>query len=175
MICSIDKRGVQESFQQLRCEEEVLDAQLSESLAALEAYQRHLDVWQQQLATEREELRIEREALERDRVTATENGDEELAHAREEIASLEARIEQYDQRQTELIAELDAQRLARDSAQHSTLDTSGDPDATSGKLSGGRQDKSATPVLGSIVEQFGKLRQQRALERQASKSGAKNS
>jgi exonuclease SbcC len=66
-----------------------VDAQLNESLAALAAYQSHLDAWQQQLAREREELHGQWERLAQERAaTASTDISDELKAARDEIHAL---------------------------------------------------------------------------------------
>jgi chromosome segregation ATPase len=116
--------SVRETFRVWHAEQESLDAQLAESLAALTAYQSHLDSWQQQLARERAELQARCEELTRERAdfettkaaaehTSAEAG-EELRAAREKIAvlssSLSERTEEFrtvDQQRSELAAELE--------------------------------------------------------------------
>jgi chromosome segregation ATPase len=217
--------SVRETFRVWHAEQESLDAQLAESLAALTAYQSHLDSWQQQLARERAELQARCEELTRERAdfettkaaaehTSAEAG-EELRAAREKIAvlssSLSERTEEFrtvDQQRSELAAELEListrekeLKLALDE-QKRTLEVErtqwaeeqrqlrqmlerrdeadvanandvraeprpaieSPPLAARGK---GSHVHSENPVLGSIMEQFGKLRQQRASDRAA--------
>src|SRR3954471_112091 len=86
---------VRETFRAWNAERESLDSGLSESLAALEAYQLHLDGWQQQLARERNELQTAREQFDRDRSVSEKINSEssgaaiaELHAAREKITAL---------------------------------------------------------------------------------------
>src|SRR5882757_9825982 len=55
LAATVNGDAIRETFREWNAERDSLDAELSESLAALEAYQLHLDTWQQQLAREREE------------------------------------------------------------------------------------------------------------------------
>jgi hypothetical protein len=52
----LERESIQATFREWQSEQDALDAELSESLAALSAFQSHLDSWQQQLARERESL-----------------------------------------------------------------------------------------------------------------------
>jgi chromosome segregation ATPase len=195
----IDCEAIRGTFGHWRAEQEPLAHELSESLAALSAFQSHLDAWQQQLAHERERLG---EAA----GTAAE-----LHAAREKIASLTgallARTEELrllDSRRAEVVTELELAR-AREKDLHAKLEemkqarqaergqsadelrhmrellerrlevsverpvaTADSPPASTLVESAGRPAHS--PVLGSIVEQFGKLRQQRALDRPVHKT-----
>jgi len=223
---TLECESVRDAFREWQAEQESLDAQLSESLSALAAYQSHLDSWQQQLAQERDELRASREQWERDRAVAEKNlasqaqtsheMTNELSAARDRISSLntdlQARAEELqatDQRRAELIAELELSRgrekelqatLAgqqraldeqraqwaeemrqlRETLQNPaeafppeqrTSDPAPEPPAGQHRPSGDKSGEQCNqnPVLGSIVEQFGKLRQQRAFDRQALK------
>src|SRR3954462_9156675 len=69
----INGEALRETFRAWNVERDTLDTELNESVAALEAYQLHLDSWQQQLARERDELRDAREQFSRER-TAAEKG-----------------------------------------------------------------------------------------------------
>ena len=214
----IDCDSIRATFHEWRAEHESFDAQLTESLAALAAYQSHLDAWQKQLAQERDELRQAREQFkhERGRTEGAHAGQEpnsadaaELDAAREKISALSAsllarteELRQMGERSSELTAELELNRV-REQELSKALDeqkqaleqerahraeelrnlerlTQGADGVPSGEKSaeklaasagvpanGGQQQVSANPVLGSIVEQFGKLRQQRAMDRQA--------
>jgi chromosome segregation ATPase len=199
---------IRAAFQQWRAGQESFDAQLTESLSALAAYQSHLDSWQQQLARERDELRRSREELERDRAVVGEiqaahqptlgEGADELSAARERISALSssllARTEELrvmDERRSELTRELEKQKQTFDqeraqSAQElkslrqqlqdglaaaQVADASGKAPASPSQSARSADDNvpheiNENPVLGSIVEQFGKLRQQRAMDRQ---------
>src|SRR5262245_52239120 len=93
-----DREVVADSFRSWEVEQSALDAQLSDSLAALEAYQSHLDAWQQNLARERDELQQLRESLERDRASAgtsaehNEQLNSELIESRQKTSSLTAAL-----------------------------------------------------------------------------------
>jgi chromosome segregation ATPase len=235
-----DRETVLASFRGWQAEQQSLDAQLAESLAALAAFQSHLDSWQQQLSAERDELRTSREDLERNRKslevdrTALEHDRAaaeklqaapspeilaELNAARDKIAklttSLLERTEELrtlDGRRAEFTTELELARAREKELSHSLdeqkrtfeqerakwsqelhhlhellerrVETIPVPAPASieqpqpTKSAGERPPAPApetkhktqvtvTPVLGSIVEQFGKLRQQRANDRQA--------
>lgn len=237
--------AIRESLRSWSEERDTLDTELQEALAALAAYQSHLDSWQQQLAGEREqlerdrhELQSAREQFERDRTTADKNradtsaaATNELHAAHEKITALTtlllSRTEELrtlDNRRAEVQTELELAR-ARERELKASLDehkrqaeqdreawseelkqlrgmlsrqfeAPADPDptattasesasvppattapaarsayaSTTTKTNGGggaRVLPRENAVLGSIVEQFGKLRQQRAVERQA--------
>jgi hypothetical protein len=190
----LDLDSLHATFNTWAAEEESLDAQLSESLAALAAYQSHLDEWQRQLADERTALIQAREQFERDQAAAAASltgssaeASAELTAARQKIAdltaSLVARTEELrtlDSRRAEVVNELklsrareidlttaldEQKRLLEHSGAAPSLAELSRPAVATNR---GRSDKSGA-VLGSIVEQFGKLRQQRAVDRQGSK------
>jgi chromosome segregation ATPase len=228
----LDREMLCETFHQWQCEEQSLDAQWNESLAALAAYQSHLDAWQQQLCRERDELRQARDEWSRDQAAAELSREQsssqalaQLAEAREKVAQLSeqllARTEELrvlDQRRAELAteleltranakqiaAELDEQRRMQEQERAAATqqlhqmqqlidqqaERVADVTPKEPAQAGSRQEQvstpdkaprkpavnsvepkrsTASPVLGSIVEQFGKLRQQRASERQAGK------
>jgi chromosome segregation ATPase len=119
----IDCDAVLGTFRQWQAEQEPIEAQLSESLAALSAYQSHLDGWQQQLVHDREELRILREQWQRelgeadqDRSRASELAGD-LAAARDEIATLTTRLQSGEE-------ELRAQRERFEREQEAALNSS---------------------------------------------------
>jgi len=212
--------AIRGTFQQWRAEQEPLAAELSESLAALAAYQSHLDAWQQQLARQRDELSAARERFVSERAEAqklqaqsvAENSAESNA-AREKIASLTgallARTDELrvlDNRRAEVVTELELARAREkelnakleelkqsreqerlqwsDELRHlrelverrlETNDT--ERHAAAAELPPAKRPPvehvgraSNSPVLGTIVEQFGKLRQQRALDRPVHKA-----
>jgi hypothetical protein len=208
---------IRETFRAWNAERESLDSGLSESLAALEAYQLHLDDWQQHLARERKELQAAREQFDRDRSVSDKNHAEssastiaELHAAREKITALTtlllSRTEELrtlDNRRAEVQTELELSRVrerelkaAIDEERRSTDDQRTEwaeelkqlRDVLQSQLEAPVLDESVAtverqppapippasnganrenPLLGSIAEQFGKLRQQRAVERQA--------
>lgn len=214
----IDCESIRATFHEWRTEHDSFDAQLTESLSALSAYQSHLDAWQKQLAQERDELRRAREQFqrERSRTDGAQAGQEansaeaaELSEAREKISALSAsllarteELRQMGERSSELAKELEVNR-AREVELSNALEEqrqaleqerahraeelrnlerlqqgadavpagekSAEKLAASAGVSasGAQQQASPNPVLGSIVEQFGKLRQQRAMDRQA--------
>jgi chromosome segregation ATPase len=94
MTLALSKNGdaLRDTFRTWNAERDVIDAQLSESLAALAAYQSHLDEWQQQLAREREELRAAKELFERgrDEIGATHG---ELNRERESLRAAQADVD----------------------------------------------------------------------------------
>jgi chromosome segregation ATPase len=216
---TFDKASTLASFRDWHSEQEALDAQLSESLDALAAYQSQLDAWQLQLAGERAELRQAREQLERDRADAERAQAQpspeiaaELNETQEKMATLTAsllarteelrtldvqraevasELELSRARETELTTALDEQQrsLEQERAQwtdelqqlremlalraeeasfHGQESEHGKPSAPDQPVprAGTSELVKNNPVLGSIVEQFGKLRQQRANERQ---------
>jgi predicted nucleic acid-binding Zn-ribbon protein len=216
LATALNCETIRETFRAWNAERESLDSGLSESLAALEAYQLHLDGWQQQLARERNELQSAREQFERDRSASDKIHAEsstsaiaELHAAREKITALTtlllSRTEELrtlDNLRAEVQTELELSRArerelqsAIDDQKRSTEDERTEwaeelkqlRDLFQSQLEATVVDESAVtvqrhppahvpptsngsprenPLLGSIVEQFGKLRQQRADERQ---------
>jgi chromosome segregation ATPase len=207
---TVDREVVENSFRQWQAEQTLLDAQLDDSLAALEAYQLHLDTWQQELAREREELRQLRASIDRDQAgnrsqrEQVEQLNRELGDARHQITTLTAallarteELRELDQqrgsastemavaqvRELDLAAALAAQQHSfeaqrqqwerdtaklRDELQRaqnatSAADTRYAP--ANSNVSVKAESRSASPVLGSVMEQFGKLRQQRSMSR----------
>jgi hypothetical protein len=214
---AIDCQPVHDSFGQWRADQEALDAQIADSVAALAAYQSHLDAWQHKLAEEREELRQHRAALERDHTLAESHDEQcdglqrELNEAQQKITSLTTalltrteelreldrqRVQADHQliearaREKELFAALEAERnrspangrqpnqppsqprgqIQRGEQSPAAQNASPNGQASSGQTTNGRPQAASTttanPVLGSVMEQFGKLRQQRTLDRQ---------
>lgn len=211
---AVDRELIEDSFREWQEEQSQLDAQLAESVAALDAYQSHLDSWQQELAREREELRQLREAIEQDRAEGgagqqqMELLDKELGELREKVSSLTAallgrteELREADQRresvtaeltkshlrEKELAAALAAQQHASGTRRPTSEDhndqqhdehgkpanqASADPQDGSAKSGTARVEprRSASPVLGSVMEQFGKLREQRSMNRSNNKT-----
>jgi septal ring factor EnvC (AmiA/AmiB activator) len=210
----IDCESIRQTLHEWRAEQESFDAQLTESLSALAAYQSHLDAWQKQLAHEREQLRAAREQFEHERgrtdgaqAGLDPNGAEtgELSAAREKISALSAsllarteELRQMDEKRSELAAELELNRVREKELakaleeQKQALEqerahrdeelrnlerlkqgaegaspSEKSPENLAAAAGRAPQQVNENPVLGSIVEQFGKLRQQRALDRQA--------
>ena len=271
----IQTDAVRESFQAWNAQRESLDSQLNESLAALAAYQSHLDGWQERLAKDREELCAMRESLEREQAEIRTSKDsvvcqqdelrktreqidrdrDELCVAREQIARERTTADQshaessatmgnelnaarekitalttlllnrteelrtLDNKRAEVQTELELSR-ARERELKAALDEhtrsiehersewaeelkelrevlerqldspvveeaaaaraterpaqAAEPPANSQSARGASVVPSENAVLGSIVEQFGKLRQQRAVERQAVNGQGRN-
>jgi DNA repair exonuclease SbcCD ATPase subunit len=230
LVATVNSDAIRETFREWNAERDSLDAELGESLVALEAYQLHLDTWHQQLARERDDLQNAREQFERDRLSAEKSHSEssaatitELHAAREKITALttlllsrteelrtldnrraesQTELELARARERELKAALDEHKRSVDDERSQWAEElkhlrevverqleapaieeaiaavelpvplpqeSPAPAAPTNKTpSGGAQPQPRdNPLLGSIVEQFGKLRQQRAVERQA--------
>jgi chromosome segregation ATPase len=224
-VLLVEFETIRGTFRGWHSQQDSLDAQLADSLAALAAYQSHLDAWQQQLAREREELQASRDAFARERAAAEQSHSQlhqtssdanaELSSAREKITGLSTslleRTEELrvsDQRRAELATELELTR-AREQELGSALEdqkrvleaerahwadelrnlretlerrpeagatNSSSQQSESQPQSASRQPTprnqtteppGASPVLGSIMQQFGKLRQQRAVDREA--------
>lgn len=212
-VIVIDREIVEHSFREWQEEQTLLDAQLAESVAALDAYQAHLDKWQQELVREREELRHLRESIGRDQADAgvaheqIEHLNHDLEKSREKISSLTtallARTEELRDldrrreiasaelalvrvREKELEAALAARPVTGQAQRHDEeIPTNHPTDALVGAArpaaagSPGESAKSGpakveprrtvSPVLGSVMEQFGKLREQRSLNRSNNK------
>lgn len=215
--------SVRASFREWNEAQTTLEAQVSESLAALAAYQSHLDNWQQQLAYERDELRVGREQLEHERAeiagrVAAEDAassalETDLQTAREKIAGLSAsllertdELRALERQHAALVTELEltrakekeltsaleeqkrdfssecAQRMEELDSLRARLADRGEsavgellppPTPTtsgaappSGTRSSGTATHGESPVMGSIMQQFSKLRQQRAVDRE---------
>ncbi len=210
----VDRELVEHSFREWQEEQAQLDAQLAESVEALDAYQSHLDNWQQDLVREREELRQLRGEIERGRAEdgtgqpQIEQLVKELEELREQVSSLttelSARTDELQEsesqresagaelamsqlREKELAAALAAQHKNSGSQKHPDEDqkhhehdATGTPvaQATDEQHEGSAKSgpakveprRSASPVLGSVMEQFGKLREQRSMNRSNNKS-----
>lgn len=211
-MITIDREIIQNSFRQWEAEQATIDAQVADSMAALTAYQSHLDGWQKGLAQEREELRRQQEALDHSQSFAGDHQQQldernrELSEARQEVASLTsallARSEELHEldrqraqlntelaiarsRDRELTAALEAQQIAFEKerqkleAQGSIAQphnerppsppSAGANEARAPNAENGHAKKNPSalesPVLGSLMEQFGKLRQQRSMNR----------
>jgi chromosome segregation ATPase len=198
-------------------------------LAALSAFQAHLDAWQGELARERESLRAERESLLRDGSTAGEDQanlselGNELNATRDKVNALTtmllSRTEELrvlDNRRAELVTELELSR-AREKELKVSLDDirqqrdaeriqwgeetrrlrellerrlESAPATSSPEQAGGNEPPAVqhrvserpverlaertpedNPVFASVMEQFGKLRQQKARAGSALKKG----
>jgi chromosome segregation ATPase len=153
---------MREAFRHWHAEQESLEEQLSESLTALSAYQSHLDAWQERLARERNELSEARARWEQER-TAVEA---EIEQSRERAMELAAALDEQKQ-----LLESERSKWAQELEQCRVTGTAPQAPAEPVTLAAPRAHKtmSESPVLGSIMEQFGKLRQQRASDRQALK------
>jgi hypothetical protein len=160
-----DTEPIRYAFRQWEADQQPLEAELRDSLAALSAFQSHLDEWQRQLGLEREELRAARNRFEHE---------QELRKALEQTKQeLEQECSQWTTEFREL-RQLLEQRRADDSpvpamapaaavmAVHPTAATDA-PCAASDET----PDSVDAPLFGSILQQFGKLRQQRASGRLA--------
>jgi hypothetical protein len=204
----VDRELVQRSFRDWHAEQETLDAQLIDSVAALEAYQSHLDGWQCELARERDELQRLRDELGCEKVVDGADHEklgrleQDLYEARAKITSLTTSL--LDR--TEELRQLDRQRadvnteLALAKARERDLSTALDTAQKSFdvqreqwetaiaqmrhqleeslELAGAEAPAepvisevplgpiaAANPVLGSLMQQFDKLRQQRSVGR----------
>jgi chromosome segregation ATPase len=185
----LDCQAINDALRAGVVEQDSLDAQLTESLAALEAYQSHLDAWQQKLSQERAELQNAREQFDRYR-TAAEKSSElaaELERVRTHEAELQAAVEEQQRTlererahwQSEIQDLRDKLENRGDSAAAATpsgadaaLPSAEVPRAAANHR---RDQAGSSAVLGSIVEQFGKLRAQRAFDRQGQKNQGKQS
>jgi chromosome segregation ATPase len=205
---TFDRELVHSSFRDWQAEQAVLDAQLTESVAALEAYQSHLDSWQRELAGERDGLRRLRDELDREKIATgsrhekQEVFERELYDARTKITTLTTalldrteELRELDRQRADVNTELavaksrerdlttaletlqksaDVQRLQWESAiaemrqqweqslelaEPETAAEPGPSDPPLGPI------VATNPVLGSLMEQFDKLRQQRSVGR----------
>jgi chromosome segregation ATPase len=109
----LDCEAVRGAFRQFQAEQEPVANELSESLAALTAYQSHLDLWQQQLAREREEIAAERERLKQEF-----SNDETAAALSEVSAELSAARSDITQLTATLAAQAEELRTAREQGEH---------------------------------------------------------
>ena len=90
LAISTSGEALRDTFRAWHAERDVIDSQLSESLAALAAYQSHLDQWQQQLARDRDELAAAHDQLERNRVEA-QSAQDQLERERNELRAAKER------------------------------------------------------------------------------------
>ena len=209
-LVSVDRESVEHSFREWQEEQSLLDAQLAESVAALDSYQSHLDNWQQELAREREELRQLREAVEHDQAPGSTGNEQiellnqELRESREQVSSLtmalqtrtdelrelecqretiEAELALVRGREQELEAAVAAQQSGSDTQTHHGNQHQAAFDKAVEQAAAANQGEAvksgtakveprrgASPVLGSVMEQFGKLREQRSLNRSNNKA-----
>jgi septal ring factor EnvC (AmiA/AmiB activator) len=188
----IDRESITNSFRAWHEEQQQLDAQLAESVAALDAFQANLDRWQAELVQEREELRQIRSQLESERaqlLNGSAHDDEEtsletlrleLQQAQQQITTLTADLALARAHELELGEALSAEQHAHDTHafhQDEAFDEAvelvaagsyrSDTAPTGKKRSEPRG--GANPVLGSVMEQFGKLREQRSQSRSNTK------
>lgn len=203
---TIDRQPLADSFDQWRVDQREFDEEVRESLAALEAFQSHLDQWQRQLAAEREELNgkqeqivKERAELESDRGNMTCDLDQlqkyrdQLDEARDKIDKLRSdlltksdELRTIDQQRAEMSTQLEVLR-AREQSLHESLERERQHHESQQAQwnteikhmhellerqaivtkEGRPRDASKDPVIGSIVAQFDKLRQQQAEGRKA--------
>jgi septal ring factor EnvC (AmiA/AmiB activator) len=219
---TIDHSIISDSFHGWREEQETLQSQLDESLAALTAYQSHLDAWQSELAAERDSLRKERDEIARERISiddqraqldllakASGQSTEQNSALSKALVDRTDELRQMDRRRGELTTDLQLsqarekelavtlekeresiaeqkakwedenrrlrERLKREMASpnigeaYDEEEEPGDvppeqPSHPTERVE--RRNSNDNPVLGSIIEQFGKLRQQRASNRQ---------
>ncbi len=189
---TFDRDAVQDCLRQWSEEQESLESQWGESLAALEAYQAHLDHWQQELAQERDALQQAHEELQqnsksKDRLEERLNKvTADLDTARQQIIKLTtdllARTEELrnlENRQATKAMELnraDANEIEHeekpDEPQASENEASESPDSVEVQPSNRRPNRPNdqaplpdNPVLDSVLAQFDKLRQQQAAGR----------
>jgi predicted nucleic acid-binding Zn-ribbon protein len=230
----IELEGIRETFRQWRAEQEPLEAQLCEAMAALLAYQSQLDRWQRQLVQEREQLREAQEQFERDQRVAEKVRRQKIAELTAELtaeceknvsltAQLQARTEELqslDNLRAELSAQVELTRaqerelrrvLAETIREHEeerlqwanelqklqealqhrveleitepSVAISPESQVTEKNEQNETKQTSVavgaaevagdgeSPVFGSILQQFGKLRRQRAMGRQGQKIG----
>ena len=209
---TVDCELVHSSFRDWQAEQAKLDAQLLDSVAALEAYQSHLDGWQRALVRERDELERLRDQLDREKVVDGNQQDknqqleQDLHDARVKITSLTTalldrteELRQHDRQRAEVNTELavarsrekdlssalealqkstDLQRLQWEAAivelrqqLEQSLEFAAVEAVAQAPVEANASDPqvgpttSANPVLGSLMEQFDKLRQQRSVGR----------
>ena len=209
---TVDRELVHSSFRDWQAEQAVLDAQLLDSVAALEAYQSHLDGWQRELARERDELERLREELDREKVVDGNQHDKNqqleqdlsrcarenhvaydgapgpnggAAATRSRRAEVNTELAVARSREKDLSSALEAlqkssdlQRLQWEAAivemrqqLEQSLEFAAVEAAAQAPVEANASDPqvgpttSANPVLGSLMEQFDKLRQQRSVGR----------
>jgi chromosome segregation ATPase len=213
----IDHQRVRDQFEQWQVGQLSIDAELNESLAALSAFQSHLEAWQQELAREREELRAARERMGHDQANAeqgqarTAELTAELTASRDKVGALTtmllSRTEELrvlDNRRAEMTTELELSRArekelkialddikqSRESERQQSAEETRhlrellqrrleNMDASyREEVAGVTRNNPKAPespdtqaVFSSVMEQFGKLRQQRAQAGNALKKG----
>ncbi len=214
-----DRDAIRDKFREWDEVQQPLDAELNESLAALSAFQAHLDAWQQELARERAELCAERECFGHERTTAEQDqarlaeltdeanasrdkvneltamllsrtqelsvldnrraeavAELELVLAREKelLAALNENKQRLEQERSEAAAETQRLReLLEDSVESGKAPSRADAPPIEHRAAERPNENRAAdnPVLASVMEQFGKLRQQRAKDGRALKKG----
>jgi chromosome segregation ATPase len=165
MTCkTFDTQAIRDTICGWQSDESALDGQLAESLAALEAYQSHLDAWHQDLVREREALKEAREQLERNRAELNPSAVNQVS-----ADNIAAELESARQKIAELTQQLQARSEEIQQVKQTRVETMEKP-AAEPAVERKSPPRTASPVLGSIVEQFGKLRQQRAVDRQSGKN-----
>ena len=110
---TINGDALRESIHAWQTEQESLEAEWSESLSALVAYQSHLDVWQRELAAERDSLRSERETIEREQAAAAIDQESSSAQAIAQLTEARAKVAQLSEQlvtRTEELRILDQKR-----------------------------------------------------------------
>ncbi|TWT38095.1 Chromosome partition protein Smc [Posidoniimonas corsicana] len=147
------------------------EADLQESFDALDAFQRQLDAWQRRLADEQEQLDEQRARL-KELADANGQADQSADQLKSENARLSEEAEQARQGQQDLQRQLEEARaeLAREKQHWSgelervakLLEQQSAAPADAPAAAGPGPAVSGDPVLGSVVAQFSKLRQQRA-------------
>jgi chromosome segregation ATPase len=179
---TLDHEPFTDCFRQWRADEQEFAAELEDSLAALDAYQAHLDHWARELAAERNTFQrdcSEWEHRKQAREQQLEALSAELADAREQIVKLTndltSKINELrgvEKMRADLAQEVD--RL-RSEIQHTVVDQQSLPVDRPPQQPQPVADNPVTkntapspirlsnnPVIGSVVAQFDKLRQQQA-------------
>lgn len=150
---------VRNSLEEWKCQQTQTQAELQDSLAALDAMQRQLEAWQSRLSQERDQLAAERADLDRERAQdrlplegVADQAAEELDESRRRVQELEAQLEQKDRELRDQYEHWN-QKFTKVLAQVER-GASAPPPATA--------PATCDPVLGSVVAQFDKIRRQRA-------------
>ncbi len=191
-VITVDREAFEHSFREWQADQTALDNQLAESLAALDAYQSNLDSWQQELVRERDALREMRSAIEQNHANGEAQGrqieqlHQDLNELRQEKSLLEAQLEISRARENELTTQIATQQdsfgaerqqweqTARQLRENvcetaDSIPTLLQTESLSTADSKSDSHPAANPVLGSVMEQFGKLRKQRSLNRPSPK------
>lgn len=185
---ALEFEQVRETVSNWSREQDVLETELTESLAALGAYQTDLETWQQELVAGRESQAIHDQAAQSKLEARIEELTQLVAAGKKRITSLESdllacneELREAEEKRTEVITQLDAARSrekvlsggSQQDKQAVKKQAQAVQKARSGSyerqnLNSRSEDSDSNvsdPVLSSVVAQFDKIRRQLAFGR----------